>query len=77
MAFLELIFGFALIISIVGMFFDYRKQQLKIMSKMNQMEEGDLQKELAAIRQRLIVLERIVTDKNYTLQDEINNLRDK
>ena len=77
MAFMELVFGFTLIVSIAGMFFDYRKQQLKIMTKMNQMEEGDLQKELGAIRQRLAVLEKIVTDKNYTLQDEINGLRDK
>jgi len=77
MAFLELMFGFLLITSIAGMFFDYRKQQLKMMAKMNEMEEGQLHKEMDGIRQRLIVLERIVTDKNYNLQDEINNLRDK
>jgi hypothetical protein len=77
MEFLLMIFIFVLCISGMGMFTDYRKQQLKMMDKMNDMESGALQKELAAIKQRLAVLEKIITDKRYDLDEEINLLRSK
>lgn len=35
---------------------------------------GDLRKELNEIRDRLATLEKIVTDKNYQLREEIDNL---
>jgi hypothetical protein len=61
----------------MGMFADYRKQQLKMMDKMNDMEQGALQKELTAIKQRLAVLEKIITDKRYDLDEELSLLRTK
>ncbi len=77
MDFMMMVFLFVLCISGMGMFFDYRKQQLKMMTKMNQMEEGAVQRELVAIKQRLAVLEKIVTDKRYDLNEEFNSLRNK
>jgi hypothetical protein len=50
---------------------------LKMMTKMNQMEEGAVQRELVAIKQRLAVLEKIVTDKRYDLNEEFNSLRNR
>jgi hypothetical protein len=77
MEFMMMVFLFVLCISGMGMFFDYRKQQLKMMTKMNQMEEGAVQRELVAIKQRLAVLEKIVTDKRYDLNEEFNSLRNR
>ncbi|HTR01041.1 MAG TPA: hypothetical protein VMH83_13665 [Candidatus Acidoferrum sp.] len=77
MSFFPLVLGFVLCISAMGMFFDYRKQQMKMMMKMNEMEQGAVQKELQDIKQRLVVLERIVTDKNYSLHEEFSSLKDK
>lgn len=77
MEFMMMVFLFVFCISGMGMFFDYRKQQLKMMTKMNQMEEGAVQLEFAAIKQRLAVLEKIVTDKRYDLDEEFNSLRNR
>jgi hypothetical protein len=77
MEFMTMVFLFVLCISGMGMFFDYRKQQLKMMAKMNQLEESSVQRELAAIKQRLAVLEKIVTDKRYDLDEEFNSLRSR
>jgi Tfp pilus assembly protein PilO len=74
---LMIIFLFILCISGMGMFFEYRKQQLKMMAKMNAMDEGKLQRDLAAIKQRLAVLEKIITDKRYDLDEEFKSLGNK
>ncbi|MES2624785.1 MAG: hypothetical protein V4628_05875 [Pseudomonadota bacterium] len=77
MNFMLMVFLFVFALSAMGMFFDYRKQQLKMMEKMNQMEEGTVQRELTAVKQRLAVLEKIITDKRYDLNEEINSLRNR
>lgn len=59
---------------LIGSYFDYKKSLLKIDKKMNRMEDGAVQKELENIKQRLAVLERIVTDRNYELRDELSRL---
>ena len=74
---LMIIFLFILCISGMGMFFEYRKQQLKMLAKMNAMDDGKLQGDLAAIKQRLAVLEKIITDKRYDLDEEFNLLKNK
>jgi len=40
-------------------------------------ENGELNEKLDAMQDRMIVLEKIVTDRGYSLSDEIEALRDK
>jgi hypothetical protein len=75
MDFFLIIFGFAGIMGLAGMFFDHKKEQMKLQAKLSEMQEGQVQQELTAIRQRLGVLERIITDKGYHLSDEISSLK--
>ena len=75
MNFFLMMFTFVFAISALGMFFDYRKQQLKMMARINEMEQGNLQNELVGIKQRLAVLEKIITDKRYDLEEELSSLR--
>lgn len=74
MEFFFLIFGFSAIMGLSGMYFEHKKAQMKLQEKLSDMQEGQIQQEFAAIKQRLIVLERIVTDKGYQVADEISSL---
>lgn len=69
------VFGFVLCIIAMGLYADHRKQQLKLMGKMDDIEKNKLQQEINDLKQRLIVLERIVTDKSYALHEEISKLK--
>lgn len=74
MEFFVILFTFIIVISAMGMHFDLRKQKLKMMAQTQSADQDALLKELGAIKQRLSVLERIVTDKGYSLQDEFSRL---
>jgi len=81
MQFWLMICTFCFAIAALGMYFDYRKHRLMMMDKINEMEDGvlqkDMQRDLDVVKQRLAVLEKIVTDKGYDLNEEIASLRSK
>lgn len=68
------VFLFIIAIVFIGNFFSYKKEMAKLGTKVDRVENSATQKELANIKQRLIVLERIVTDKRYDLNAEISEL---
>lgn len=74
MDFFILVFGFSAVMGLAGMFFEHKKAQLKLQDKLSDMQEGQVQQELGEIKQRLNVLERIITDKGYRLDEEISSL---
>ena len=51
---------------------DYLRSERRVTA--NSSDSGELEEELAALRQRVQVLEEIVTDKRYNLRNEINQL---
>lgn len=73
MEFFMLVFGFSALMGLAGMFFAHKKAQLEL-AKLSEMQEGQVQQELGEIKQRLNVLERIVTDKGYHVAEEISAL---
>ena len=81
MQFWLMICTFCFAVAALGMYFDYRKHRLMVMDKINEMQDGvlqkNMQKDLAAVKQRLAVLEKIVTDKRYDLNEELAALRNK
>jgi len=68
------VFLFIIAIVLIGNFFSYKKEMAKLGTKVDHAEESATKNELDNIKQRLIVLEKIVTDKNYDLNEEISNL---
>lgn len=68
------VFLFIIAIVLIGNFFSYKKEMAKLGTKVDHAEESAVKNELANIKQRLIVLEKIVTDKNYDLNEEISSL---
>lgn len=68
------VFLFIIVVVLIGNFFSYKKEMAKLGTKVDHAEESAVKNELANIKQRLIVLEKIVTDKNYDLNEEISNL---
>lgn len=75
MDFFVLVFGFCGVMGLAGMYFEHKKSQMKLQAKLSDMEHGQVHKELAEIKQRLVVLERIVTDRGYSLNEEFATLR--
>lgn len=69
------IFAFIVLIVLIIQFFEYRKSMAKLKAKVGEVNDSQLQKELENVKQRLIVLERIVTDKNYDLNEEFGKIR--
>ena len=65
---------FIAIIVIAGNYFNYKTTVAKLGDRMDDMEDSNLQKELDNIKQRLAVLEKIITDKNYDLNEEFSEL---
>jgi hypothetical protein len=47
----------------------------KLDRKVSSISDNEIQKELDNVRQRLIVLERIVTDKNYDLNEAFSKIK--
>lgn len=70
------IFIFIVLIVLITQFFDYRKSMAKLNVKLGEVNDSQLQKELDNVKQRLVVLERIVTDKNYELNEEFGKIRE-
>jgi hypothetical protein len=66
---------FIVLIVLISQFFDYRKSMAKLNTKVSDINENAVQKELDNVKQRLAVLERIVTDKSYDLNDELSKIR--
>jgi hypothetical protein len=69
------VFLFVIAIVLISNFFSYKKEMAKLGSKVDHVEDNAMKNELDNIKQRLIVLEKIVTDKNYELNEEISNLK--
>ncbi len=57
-----------------GVISDYLKTQRVKVSKLADVDDGHLQAELQALRDRVAVLEKIVTDERYELSRELNAL---
>lgn len=66
---------FIVLIVLITQFFEYRKSMAKLNSKVNDLGDSTVQRELDNVKQRLAVLERIVTDKNYDLNDELSQMK--
>lgn len=58
----------------IGGWLDYRKNMLTFRAQLKEMEHGLVQRELDNVKARLAVLEKIVTDKQYNLKEELDNL---
>lgn len=69
------VFIFIVAIVLITNYFSYKKDMAKLGTKVDHVEDNAVKNELDNIKQRLIVLERIVTDKNYDLNEEISSLR--
>jgi hypothetical protein len=63
------------LIVLITQYFGYRKGMTKLDRKVSSISDNEIQKELDNVKQRLIVLERIVTDKNYDLNDELSKIK--
>lgn len=64
------------IVSIVGgLLYAAYEQHVKLqMKKQNTKVDGKVQQELDALKERVAVLEKIVTDEKYNLKKEIDSL---
>lgn len=75
MNFLDNFWFYIVLIVLITQYFEYRKSMTKLNHKVTSISENEIQKELDNVRQRLAVLERIVTDKNYDLNDELHRIK--
>jgi hypothetical protein len=66
---------YIVLIVLITQYFEYRKSMTKLDRKVSSISDNEIQKELDNVKQRLIVLERIVTDKNYDLNDELSKIK--
>jgi hypothetical protein len=66
---------YIVLIVLITQYFGYRKGMTKLDRKVSSISDNEIQKELDNVKQRLIVLERIVTDKNYDLNDELSKIK--
>lgn len=66
---------YIVLIVLITQYFEYRKSMTKLDRKVSSISDNEIQKELDNVRQRLIVLERIVTDKNYDLNEEFSKIK--
>ena len=71
------VFIFIVAIVFIANYFSYKKEMAKLGTKVDHVEDNAMKNELDNVKQRLIVLERIVTDKNYDLNDELSSLTRK
>ena len=68
------VFIFIVAIVFIANYFSYKKEMAKLGTKVDHVEDNAMKNELDNVKQRLIVLERIVTDKNYDLNEKLSNL---
>jgi len=66
---------YIVLIVLITQYFQYRKSMTTLDRKVSSISDNEIQKELDNVKQRLIVLERIVTDKNYDLNDELSKIK--
>tara|TARA_R110002072_G_scaffold170552_2_gene324151 strand:+ start:85412 stop:85645 length:234 start_codon:yes stop_codon:yes gene_type:complete len=66
---------FIVLIVLITQFFEYRKSMAKLNTKVTDISDSSVQRELDNVKQRLAVLERIVTDKSYDLNDELSKMK--
>jgi hypothetical protein len=72
---LIILFAFVLPIVIIALWTIHKKEMAKANANLNNSEKQNMQNELAAVKGRLEVLEAIVTDKKYQLNQEITELK--
>lgn len=74
---MEWLFAIFLAMFVCGTITEYFKQKAKmgqLETKIDQSEKVNLQEEIDSIKHRLVVLEKIVTDKGYQVSEEIQRL---
>ena len=69
------IFAFVLPIAIYGIWTSHKKDMAQLNQQLSDSDKQRVDNELAAVKKRLEVLEAIVTDKKYQLDNEISSLR--
>ena len=68
-------FIIAIVAIVGGLIYAAYEQRLKLQEKKLKFQGNeDTNRELAALKERVAVLEKIVTDEKYNLRNEINNL---
>ena len=72
---LVILFAFVLPIVLIGTWASHKKEMAKANANLNNSEKENMKNELAAVKNRLEVLEAIVTDKKYQLAQEITELK--
>lgn len=72
---LIILFAFVLPIVLIGTWASHKKDMAKVNANLNNSEKQNLHNELAAVKSRLEVLEAIVTDSKYQLNQEITKLK--
>jgi Na+-transporting methylmalonyl-CoA/oxaloacetate decarboxylase gamma subunit len=72
---LIILFAFVLPIVLIGTWTSHKKEMAKMNLSLGQSEKQNVENELSAIKTRLEVLEAIVTDKKYELNEELDRLK--
>ena len=72
---LLILFLFVLPITLFGIFTGHRKEMMKMNAKLGSSEIDNVKNELDAVKARLEVVEAIVTDKQYQLNQELAALK--
>ena len=72
---LVILFAFVLPIVFVGIWTSHKKEMAKMNTELNNSEKQKIANEFEAVKARLEVLEAIVTDKKYQLNEEIERLK--
>lgn len=73
---LVILFAFVLPIVFVGVYTSHKKEMAKMNIELGKSEKQNIANEFAAMKARLEVLEAIVTDKKYQLNEDINRLQE-
>lgn len=56
-------------------YFKYKTKMKQLETKLQESEKVKMIDEMQSIKHRLVVLEKIITDKGYEVNEEIQNLR--
>lgn len=64
-------------IAAMGMWFKHREKEMQFLSEQNTEKAAQYAAQNERLEQRVQVLERIITDKNSSLADAIEDLRDR
>jgi hypothetical protein len=66
---------FVLPIVIIGVWTTHKKEMANLNANLNDTEKENIKNELVAVKTKLEVLEAIITDKKYQLNQEITELK--